>query len=270
MQILTFLNEAGGVGKTTAAVTTAAGLAIYGLRVILIDTDPQMGTATPALGIEHEPCFYDFAVRSPKFSDVLRLVDPMRYVVPDEASSVTGELWMMPGNHESRNINSFGGKTPDIFAVLKKLLPLRGWADVVIFDTSPTPSLLNSFLIAATDMVIIPTLLETKSILGVMESEAVIQNYSLLRQSHNLAPIQLLGVLPTMTRMGYVEHSENHGVLVEHFGENKIWEPISRQIVWAETFTAQKSIFAYMPASDAAKNGWRLVDRLMGVMQHAE
>src|SRR5512143_2920572 len=50
-QFVTLVNQKGGVGKTTTAVSLAAALGRRGQRVLLIDLDPQ-ANATSALGID--------------------------------------------------------------------------------------------------------------------------------------------------------------------------------------------------------------------------
>ena len=77
MKTITLLNEKGGVGKTTMAMTLACGLARDGFRVLLVDSDPQ-ATATLGLGLVHEPGFYDLVQRKEAWGKLIRPVAPER------------------------------------------------------------------------------------------------------------------------------------------------------------------------------------------------
>ena len=63
-RVITIANQKGGVGKTTSTVNLGVALALYGLRTLVIDLDPQ-GNASTALGVEHSvgtPSIYDALV----------------------------------------------------------------------------------------------------------------------------------------------------------------------------------------------------------------
>ncbi len=76
-RVMTVANQKGGVGKTTSTVNLAAALALHGLRVLVIDLDPQ-GNASTALGVEHlvgTPSVYDVLLGGRAIADVVTSAD---------------------------------------------------------------------------------------------------------------------------------------------------------------------------------------------------
>lgn len=71
-RIVTVANQKGGVGKTTTVVNLGAALSQAGMRVVVIDADPQ-GNASTALGVPHHsevPSVYDVLVNEASIEEV--------------------------------------------------------------------------------------------------------------------------------------------------------------------------------------------------------
>jgi chromosome partitioning protein len=267
VKVVTFMNSKGGVAKTTLAVTLAAGLAIQGKKVMLVDTDSQEYTATPALGIAKEPGFYNMLVRGASWAHVAREVSPDRYCTADQ-TQLGGALWLLPSNIEGRNVVTSG--IEDSLLLHTRLQELQGRFDYVILDTAPTPSLINALIYQASDWMIYPTQLEFPSVEGLKGSFEYRKRYSRLRLAYGLPPIEALGIVPTMTNLGTNEHAFNMGDIKNNPDQLPIWRPISRRIIWAEAARDQRAIFAYAPDHEAAQEGWKLVSQFNEAAQRLE
>ncbi len=259
MKIITLLNEKGGVGKTTLAVHLAAGLAIKGWRVLLVDADAQ-GHATISLGLREEPGLYDLLVREAKFQDVLRVVPPQQYQLPDQPPR--GHLIVLPGNKETRHIAT---SISDAMAVLRRFRQLDRLIDVVVFDTSPTPSLLHGSIYLATNGIIYPTKCEFLSFDGLAKSLGRREETQPLRDQWHLGDLEVLGIVPTMFRNQTLEHEENLRKLRERFGD-LVWDPIIQRTIWAEAAAMRQPVFSFAPESKASAEAWYLVDRVEGAL----
>ena len=82
-RIMTIANQKGGVGKTTSAVNLAASLSQHGLRVLVVDLDPQ-GNASTALDVDHhvgQDSVYNALVEERPLSEIVTEVAGMPAVV---------------------------------------------------------------------------------------------------------------------------------------------------------------------------------------------
>ncbi|MFZ4827818.1 MAG: ParA family protein [Phototrophicaceae bacterium] len=264
MKILTLLNEKGGVGKTTLATHIAAGMAIRGYRVCLADADAQ-GHAGVSLGLAKEAGLYNLLVRDMSFREVLREV-PKDWYLPSNASNTEGNLYVIPSNQETRSIAT---QISDAFTVVNRFKQLEGVFDLVVFDTSPTPSLLHGSIYLATDAIIYPTKCEYLSFDGLFESLTHRQRVEPARAQWGLGPIEVLGVVPMMFRAQTALHQENLTYLREQYGE-LVWNEIAMRTQWAEASNFNQLVYTYAPSSEATNEMWRIVDRVERYLTHEQ
>jgi chromosome partitioning protein len=195
-------------------------------------------------------------VRDAPFKSVLRFIPPKAYQVG--ATPPPGQLFVVPSNVESRNI---ANSISDSFAVNERFHELADTIDVVIFDTSPTPSLLHGSIYIATDAVIYPTTCEYLSFDGLVESIKHRPAADVPRKQWGLSAINVLGIVPTMYRTKTLEHTENLRQLHQQFGD-LVWDPIPQRTIWAEAAAIRRPVFSFAPDSKAAEDAWTLVRRV--------
>jgi chromosome partitioning protein len=181
--VIAFANQKGGVGKTTSTVSVAAALANLGLRVLVIDADPQ-ANATSALGKRQDggTALYDALVDDEPLADGLVETD-------------TAGLWLAPTTPALAGVEvelvSIAARE---YRLRRAIEPLREHFDFILLDCPPSLGLLTVNALAAADEVIIPVQTEYLALEGLGHLSATIE---LVRGSLN-PRLRIRGVLLTM------------------------------------------------------------------------
>lgn len=250
----------GGVGKTTVSAHIAAGLALAGDDVLLIDTDSQ-GDLSRVLGQQPVDHFYRWLVDGA--NDVVNIVPRTVYdpVVPDDAIW-DSRLHLLPSHTQTWSIPF---RTTDPFVMLERLAELDERYNAIIIDTAPTYSMLDAMVYLAADYFLLVTECEALSLAGVREGIASVSRYAARRALAGQPASAVLGIVPNKMRAGTVNHRANIKVLADEFGD-LVWPPISQWTKFAEASNFGELVYRYTPDSAAANEARALVARLSEVL----
>src|SRR3954454_23562765 len=146
MRIIAFMNQKGGVGKTTTTVNLGADLAELGRRVCLVDLDPQ-AHLTINYGVEPAsedvPSLYDVLVDEMPIVEAMRKVDERITLVPSSIDLAAAEIEL---------VSVLGRET----LLKKRLEAAQHEFDYILLDCPPSLGLLTINALAVATEVIIP------------------------------------------------------------------------------------------------------------------
>lgn len=243
-RVIAVLNQKGGVGKTTTAVSVAAGLAQLGERVLLVDLDPQ-GNVGASLGVASPRSIYYAMMRD---------LDPVHCTVPvrENLDVITSDEGLAAVDIELARSN----ENDRMWRLTNAMERTRGY-DYVILDCAPTLSLMNHNALTYAGEVLIPVACDYLSLVGVKQLLRTLR-----RVGENTGrPINIAGVVPTFYDARNKSCVSAFGYLKQTFGPRTL-PPVRVNTKLADAPSVKKTIFEIAPESHGARDYVRVVEWL--------
>jgi len=241
-RVLTVANQKGGVGKTTSTVNIAAGLALHGLRVLVVDLDPQ-GNASTALAIEHRsgtPSVYEVLLGEISLADAVQACPHSENLlsVPATIDLAGAEIELV--SMVARESRLKEALAPEIIDRLD--------VDYVFIDCPPSLGLLTVNAMVAADEIFIPIQCEYYALEGLGQ---LLSNIELVQQHLNPS-LFISTILLTMydgrTKLADQVTSE----VRSHFGDLVLRTVIPRSVKVSEAPGYGQTVLTYDPGSRGA------------------
>ncbi|MGZ3772680.1 MAG: ParA family protein [Pseudobdellovibrionaceae bacterium] len=162
----------GGVAKTTSVMNVGLRAAMYGARVLFIDIDQQANLSF-ALGVEDEslPVWVDIVEKRKSIEECVRFIEPHVDLIPSSLNNSVLDRVLVNSN---RNWS---------LAVKSPLEKIKHRYDLILIDTAPALSAINTAVTVASDEVILPVNPDKFAFLGLeknlVELEDIKQDFAL-------------------------------------------------------------------------------------------
>ena len=232
-RIAAFLNQKGGVGKTTVTLGLASAAARGGHRVLVVDLDPQ-GSSTWVLG--HDP-----AVEQPSSTAVT--------IVTSHWGAEVDLVPSSPSLHNDRSV------TPG--HLRRGLHRVAGQYDAVLIDCPPSLGNLTISGLTAADLALIVV---DPAALGLRGIGAVADAIDQVWDNHN-ANLELAGVIVNRVPAISAEADRRFDELTRIVGRKAIWQPsVPQRVIVNQAIGERRPIHSYgaraAEVSDAFDRLW--------------
>ncbi len=245
-RVMVVANQKGGVGKTTSTVNLAAALAQGGLRVLVVDLDPQ-GNASTALGIDHHrgtPSIYDAVVDGVPLVDVVTpspQVDGL-FVVPATIDLAGAEIELVSMVAREGRLRRALRAHPWVFGSDEDRF------DYVVVDCPPSLGLLTLNALVAGDEMLIPIQAEYYALEGLGQLLDTVEMVKAHLNPDLMVSTILLTMYDARTRLAAGVADE----VRTHFPAQVLRTSIPRSVRISEAPSYGQTVMTYDPGSPGA------------------
>ena len=254
MQIISIINQKGGVGKTTTVINLAAGLSKQKKKILVIDLDPQ-GNATTGLGLSNmensTDTIYGVLNGTKEISEVIK-------------KTQFENLHLITSNVDLSGLEVEIADDANRAFILKLKLTLylnntRGSYDYILIDCPPSLSLLTVMALVSSHSLVVPLQTEFFALEGLTQLMKTIERIKV-----NLNPdLMIRGILLTMYDKRNKLSSQVEKEARDYFDEKVYSTVIPRNVRLSEAPSHGMPVLIYDKSCPGSKSYFSFTDEFI-------
>ena len=254
-KIISFINNKGGVGKTTSTGVIAELLSYLGAKVLCIDLDQQSNLSLMLNCYAEDTPDIINGIEKPTELNIADLFK-YRYRTAEEVNALirhtpVANLDMIPSSkrHKHTQLNITSNETGNNNIILKKALStIKDNYDFILIDNAPASDILTVNSMFASDFIITPVRVEAFSYKGLKET---LDSIAYIKDEHDLENCNFLGAFITQAELNTNIYKDLNKSYQTELGAKFLKTPIRKDIKISEVETVFQPLLKYCSTANA-------------------